>query len=346
MVIQHNRQRSDKKLWTAHQGGSPVKILGARNQMHEGELLVDHIQTAVSIGARRYADFAVLYRANAQSRAVEEVFLRHSLPYQIVGGTRFYDRAEIKDVLAYLKLIYQPFDRASFQRIVNVPRRGLGATSVNKFVDYVTQHDHDFITALNAPLQDLSLQPRAVKSLQDLGQKLRQLSDIAEQNSPEDLLRVLLKKIAYLEYLHDGSLQAESRVENVNELLSVAKAFNALPEFLEEVALVSSVDTASDGNAVTLMTLHAAKGLEFPVVFMVGMEEGVFPLTRANFDAAELEEERRLCYVGMTRAREELILTAASERLLYGNFQHNLPSRFLFDVDADALGAMTTLYTE
>jgi DNA helicase-2/ATP-dependent DNA helicase PcrA len=187
---------------------------------------------------------------------------------------------------------------------------------------------------LNAGQID-GLQTRAINNFQELGQKLRHLRDIAEQNSPEDLIKIVLKKIDYLDYLDDGSLQAEARIENVNELLSVAKEFAALPELLEEVALVSSADTSNNGDAVTMMTLHAAKGLEFPVVFMVGMEEGVFPLARASFDASELEEERRLAYVGMTRAREELVLTAASSRLLYGQYQNNLPSRFLADIDAN-----------
>jgi DNA helicase-2/ATP-dependent DNA helicase PcrA len=335
MVIQHNKQRSTKKLWTAQKGGAPVKILQAGSELHEGEILVNHIQPAVQIGARRYSDFAVLYRTNAQSRALEEIFMRYSVPYKIIGGTRFYDRAEIKDVLAYLKLIYQPFDRASFTRIVNVPRRGLGDTSVAKIIAAQEASGQDFIEVISHADTVAGLQTRAIKNFQDLGDKLRGLAEIAEQNSPEDLLRVLLKKIDYLDYLDDGSLQSEARVENVNELLSVAKEFNVLAEFLEEVALVSSTDTSADGDAVTLMTLHAAKGLEFPVVFMVGMEEGVFPLARASFDAGELEEERRLCYVGMTRAREELILTAAAQRLLYGNFQHNPPSRFLADIDSD-----------
>jgi DNA helicase-2/ATP-dependent DNA helicase PcrA len=333
MVIQHNKQRSDKRLWTEKKSGKPVKVLLAQNQLHEAEILVNHIKTDVDIGLRKYSDFAVLYRTNAQSRSIEEIFLRYSLPYKIVGGTRFYDRAEVKDVLAYLKLIYQPYDRASFLRIINVPKRGLGDTSVAKFLDAWQTSGQALPEFMGSA--DLPLTPRARAAFKALSEILLPLVKQAETTPPEDLIRLVLAKTNYLNYLDDGSVAAQSRIENVNELLSVAKAFVDLAGFLEEVALVSSADASSDERAVTLMTVHAAKGLEFPVVFMVGMEEGVFPLARASFDASELEEERRLAYVGMTRAREELILTAASERLLYGNYQHNLPSRFLGDIDAD-----------
>jgi DNA helicase-2/ATP-dependent DNA helicase PcrA len=333
MVIQHNKQRSDKKLWTDKKSGKPVKILMAGNQLHEAEILVNHIKTDVDLQFRKFSDFAVLYRTNAQSRAVEEIFIRYSVPYKIIGGTRFYDRAEIKDMLAYLKLIYQPFDRASFLRIVNVPRRGLGDTSVAKFLDAQSDSGQSLVEFMMSA--DLPVAPRAKAAFRELAEVLSPLVSQAETVSPEDLIRLVMKKTDYLDWLDDGSVTAQARIENVNELLSVAKSFENLAEFLEEVALVSSVDTSADGDAVTLMTIHAAKGLEFPVVFMVGMEEGVFPLARASFDASELEEERRLAYVGMTRAREELVLTAARERLLYGNSQHNLPSRFLGDVDAN-----------
>jgi DNA helicase-2/ATP-dependent DNA helicase PcrA len=333
MVIQHNKQRSDKKLWTDKKSGKPVKILQALNQLHEAEILVNHIKTDVDLKFRKFSDFAVLYRTNAQSRAIEEVFIRYGIPYKIVGGTRFYDRAEIKDVLAYLKLIYQPFDRASFARIVNVPKRSLGNTSVAKFLEAQENSGQTLPDFMLNP--DLPVTPRAKAAFRDLAEILAPLIEQTESTTPEDMIRLVLKKTDYLDWLDDGSVTAEARIENVNELLSVAKEFTTLAEFLEEVALVSGADAATDGEAVTLMTIHAAKGLEFPVVFMVGMEEGVFPLARASFDASELEEERRLAYVGMTRAREELILTAARERLLYGNCQTNLPSRFLGDIDAE-----------
>ncbi|GHU09001.1 ATP-dependent DNA helicase PcrA [Alphaproteobacteria bacterium] len=336
LVISKNLKRSDKKLWTAKKGGNPVKILYAMNELHEGEVLVNHIKPLVELGARKYSDFAVLYRTNAQSRALEEIFMRYSVPYKIVGGTRFYDRAEIKDVLAYLKLIYQPFDRASFQRIVNVPRRGLGDTSVAKLLNRQEATGQSIVATMMEAAIVPGLQTRAVNNFAELGTAINNLAAVYETEKPDDFIKQVVKRFGYLEYLDDGSLQAEARIENVNELLSVAKNFEHLDELLEEIALVSSADTSADGNAVTLMTLHAAKGLEFPVVFMVGMEEGIFPHSRALFDVAEMEEERRLAYVGMTRAREELVLTAASQRMLYGNFQANPPSRFLTDVDAEA----------
>jgi DNA helicase-2/ATP-dependent DNA helicase PcrA len=347
MVIAKNLKRSDKKLWTAKKGGNPVKILYAMNELHEGEILVNHIKPTVEIGARKYSDYAVLYRTNAQSRALEEIFMRYSVPYKIVGGTRFYDRAEIKDVLAYLKLIYQPFDRASFQRIVNVPRRGLGDTSEAKLLDRQSATGQSIVATMIEAADVSGLQTRAVNNFVELGTALNNLASVYEAEKPDDFINQVVKRFGYLEYLDDGSLQAEARIENVNELLSVAKNFEHLDEFLEEIALVSSADTSADGDAVTLMTLHAAKGLEFPVVFMVGMEEGIFPHSRALFDAAEMEEERRLAYVGMTRAREELILTAANQRMLYGNFQANPPSRFLADIDAEAetTGANPTFAT-
>ena len=333
MVIQHNKKRSEKKLWTDKKAGKPIQILVAQNQAHEAEILVNHIKTDVDLNIRQYSDFAVLYRANAQSRAIEEIFLRYSIPYKIIGGTRFYDRAEVKDVLAYLKLIYQPYDRASFLRIVNVPKRGLGETSVGKFLLEQSTSGKSIVEYMSNP--DISITPRAKEAFLKLSEILVPLIDNAQTESPENLIHQILKKTDYLEYLDDGSLSAEARIENVNELLSVAKNFPTLPEFLEEVALISSADTSTDGNAVTLMTIHASKGLEFPVVFMVGMEEGIFPLARASFDNSELEEERRLAYVGMTRAKEELVFTYTNERLLYGNYQNNLPSRFLGDVDAN-----------
>lgn len=336
MVINKNLNRTDKKLWTAKKGGLPVKISYAMNEMHEGEILVNHIKSAVEIGARRLNDFAILYRTNAQSRALEEIMLRYSVPYKIIGGTRFYDRAEIKDVLAYLKLIYQPHDRASFVRVVNVPRRGLGDTSVTKFLDFQTSSGQSIVECLVDADKVPGLQPRAVNSFSELGTSLHNLSKAIDKSKTEDFVSQVIKRFNYLEYLDDGSIQAESRIENVNELSSVARNFERLGDFLEEIALVSSADDNNDGDAVTMMTLHSAKGLEFPVVFMVGMEEGIFPHSRSLFDAKEMEEERRLCYVGMTRAREELIMTAANQRMLYGNVQVNTPSRFLGDIDAMA----------
>ncbi len=336
-VIRKNAQRSDKKLWTDKTGGAPVQVLYAQSEMHEGEIVVGRVKSAVDLRARNYADYAVLYRTNAQSRAIEESFVRYGIPYRIVGGTRFYDRAEIKDILAYLKLIYQPFDRASFQRIVNVPKRGLGAASVDKFLIWQANSDKSIIESLLDIESHPDLTKRAKTAFSRLGGALFSLTKVANEMLPDEFISAVIKKFDYMDHLNDGTPQAETRQENVAELLSVAKEYidAGLDGFLEEVALVSSLDSVDDrADAVTLMTLHAAKGLEFPVVFMIGMEESIFPHSRALFEPSEMEEERRLCYVGMTRAREELILTAAQSRMLFGQRQYNPPSRFLADIDA------------
>lgn len=335
-VITKNEQRSDKKLWTAAGDGSPVKADQVMNEHHEGEIIVQRIKAAVNAHVRRYRDYAVLYRTNAQSRAIEESFIRYGVPYRMVGGQRFYDRKEIKDIIAYLRLLYQPNDRPSFMRIVNVPTRGLGATSVNKFLDWQGTTGLSIVDALFQIEMCQGLQARARKAFFELGEMLQKLREFATEASIVDLIDAVLRRTDYEHFINDGSAQAEARLENLKELLSVAREYEelGLSGFLEEVALISDLDTVEDrSDAVTLMTLHAAKGLEFPVVFMIGMEESIFPHSRALFDADEMEEERRLCYVGMTRAREELYLTSAASRMIYGTTQHNPPSRFLADVD-------------
>ena len=338
-VIVKNDQRTDKKLWTAEKGGVPVQIVQTNDEINESQIVANKISSGVAIGARRFDDFAILYRTNAQSRVIEETFIRFGLGknYKIVGGTRFYDRAEVKDILAYLKLIYQPFDRASFERIVNVPRRGLGDTSVAKFLAWQSQRGTSIIDALNNVDSCDNLTSRARNAFQKFGAQLFDFTKIIETAQPDELLDQIIRRFDYADHLSDGTPQAESRLENVAELVGVAKSFNATQDFLEEVALISSADQNSSDDAVTLMTLHAAKGLEFPVVFMVGMEEGIFPTSRAEYEPAAMEEERRLCYVGMTRARSELVLTFAQSRLLYGSRQYNLPSRFLSDIDENFL---------
>lgn len=338
-VITKNTQRSDKALWTKSGQGSPVHIQYVSNESHEGEVVVSRIKNTVSIGARRYKEFAVLYRTNAQSRAMEESMIRYGVPYRIVGGVRFYDRKEIKDLIAYLRLLYQPADRASFLRIVNVPARGLGNISVQKFLDWQASNNLTLLQALEHAEEATALTPKARKSFADVGEMLARLKEASETMSLPDLLDSVIKRIGYLDYLNDGSPQADDRAENVKELLSVAREFAelGLAGFLEEIALISDLDAVQSGqDAVLLMTMHAAKGLEFPCVFMIGMEESIFPSSRALYDQDQMEEERRLCYVGMTRAREELVLTSAASRMLYGTTQHNPPSRFLADIDGKA----------
>lgn len=336
-VITKNQQRSDKKLWTDQKGGLPVQVMHVSSEVHEAESVMTRIKTAVDMRLRSYSDFAVLYRTNAQSRAIEESLIRYGVPYRLVGGTRFYDRKEIKDILAYLRLIYQPADRASFMRIVNIPTRGLGATSVAKFLDWHDAQPLSLVECMrNADLCSV-VTPKARKALVDLGEALTKLSELQETTALPEFIELVIKRIRYLDFLDDGSAQAEDRQENVRELVSDARERGEieLSTYLEEVALISDLDSVkADEAAVTLMTLHAAKGLEFPVVFMIGMEESIFPHSRALYEASEMEEERRLCYVGMTRARQELYLSAASSRLIFGSRQFNPPSRFLSDIKA------------
>ncbi len=336
-VITKNQQRSDKKLWTDQRGGLPVQVMHVSSEVHEAESVMTRIKTAVDMHLRGYSDFAVLYRTNAQSRAIEESLIRYGVPYRLVGGTRFYDRKEIKDILAYLRLIYQPADRAAFMRIVNVPTRGLGATSIAKFLEWHDAQPISLVECLrNAELCTV-VTSKARLAFVALGEALTKLAEIQETTALPEFIELVIKRFRYLEYLDDGTAQAEDRQENVRELVSDAKERGDidLATYLEDVALISDLDSVNAADdAVTLMTLHAAKGLEFPVVFMIGMEESIFPHSRALYDSTEMEEERRLCYVGMTRAREELYLTAASSRLIFGSRQYNPPSRFLSDIKA------------
>jgi DNA helicase II / ATP-dependent DNA helicase PcrA len=335
-IITKNAQRSDKQLWTDAGAGLPVQMLQVSGERAEGEAIIRRIRMGIDAGRRRYSDYAVLYRTNAQSRSIEEAFVHYGIPYRVVGGVRFYDRKEIKDLMAYLRLIFQPEDRVSFERIVNVPTRGVGAKSLQNFFAWQEARGLTLFQALQQAANCDDLMPKARQALSELGDSLATLREVSQDASVSGLIDSLLRRIDYLRFLDDGTPQGEARQENVKELLSVAQEYQdaGLDGFLEEVALVSDLDGADfSGDAVTLMTLHAAKGLEFPVVFMVGLEESIFPHSRALYDQHEMEEERRLCYVGMTRARQELYMCYASSRLLYGGVQHNPPSRFLSEID-------------
>lgn len=337
-VITKNAQRSDKRLWTDAGDGMPVQVLQVGNERAEGEAIIRRIRNGVDGGRRKHHDFAVLYRTNAQSRSIEEAFVHHGIPYRVVGGVRFYDRKEIKDIMAYLRLIFQPEDRVSFERIVNIPTRGVGAKSLQNFFEWLQAGGLSLEQALLQVNDCAELTAKARNSLSELGDILTTLREVSEKATVAGLIDSLMRRIDYLSYLDDGSLQGEARQENAKELLSVAQEYQeaGLAGFLEEVALVSDLDGADfNSDAVTLMTLHAAKGLEFPVVFMAGLEETIFPHSRALYDQSEMEEERRLCYVGMTRARQELYMIYASSRMLYGGVQHNPPSRFLSEIDGE-----------
>lgn len=333
-VITKNVERTEKKLWTDEGQGLPVEIHEVYDEADEAYALASRIQSQVTSRARNYGDFAVLYRMNAFSYIIERALLSMHIPYQIIGGVRFYDRAEVKDIISYLRLIYQPSDVMSFSRIVNVPKRGLGTTSVEKFLAWQGSNGMDIIASLVNAEQASGLMPRARTGLLRLGEILRGAQvKVQNDTTPGEIIDWLIDTTNYRDHVLDGTPSSEERIENLESLVSDAKTFASLGDFLEEVSLMSSADTASSGEKVTLMTLHAAKGLEFPVVWMVGLEEGIFPHSRV-FDAgpSELEEERRLCYVGMTRAREELHLSHASSRLQHGQRDYNMPSRFLSDM--------------
>lgn len=324
-IITKNTQRSDKELFTELGKGEPIDIHGARDEQDEASWVARQIKVRHTTGGRPLSDFAVLYRTNAQSQAFEKAFIENRIPYKLVGGVRFYDRKEIKDILAYLHLIVNPHDEVSFSRVINVPARGIGAVSLQRILD-------GEIDSLSPKIR------RAYENFLGILQELR-LKAAAEVN-PADIIERLLQKIAYREYLNDGDkLKAEERNENLTVLIGEAGAYSNLDEFLADAALMSSADEAAGDEAVTLMTLHAAKGLEFPVVFLVGMEEGLLPHVRSMDESAEdVEEERRLTYVGMTRAMQQLFLTYAQSRFMYGGRSYNFPSRFLNDLGFNPYG--------
>ena len=333
-LIQHNIHRTDKNLWTANGDGIDPKLWQLYSESEEALAIANEIQAQIANG-RQYGDVAVLYRTNAQSYAIERALRQSYIPYKIVGGLRFLDRAVVKDVLAYLRLLYQPSDRVSFLRIVNVPKRGIGTVSVAKFLDWNDAARLDIVSGLLAVEEADNLTARAKRPLLELGKILKELQQEID-GSPAELIEKIIKRTGYGDFINDGTPQAEERMENIGVLLAEAKAYVDVPAFLEEMALMSSADTAAE-QQVTLMTLHAAKGLEFPVVFLAGLEEGILPHARV-FDsgkADDIEEERRLCYVGVTRAREELFVSCASSRTQFGQIGYNMPSRFL-----DEMGLM------
>jgi DNA helicase-2/ATP-dependent DNA helicase PcrA len=345
-IITRNQQRSDKKLWTDAGNGLPVQMLQVVNERAEGEAIIRRIRNGVDSGYRKYSHFAVLYRTNAQSRSIEEAFIHYGIPYRIVGGQRFYDRKEIKDLMAYIRLIYQPEDKISFTRSVNIPTRGIGEKTLDNFFRWQVDNQMTLLQAVTQVQTCDVITAKARKGIDEFGDMLATLRDIMADAPPAALIETLIRRIDYYNILSDGTPQSESKVENVKELLSVAANYEeqGMDVFLEEVALVSDVDQADfEGNAVTFMSLHASKGLEFPAVFMIGLEETVFPHSRALYDESEMEEERRLCYVGMTRAREELYMIYASSRMLFGGVQHNPPSRFLSEIDGKFVPSDTSL---
>ena len=347
-VIKNNRNRKAKKLWTDQGEGAKVTYYRAQSGDDEAHFIIAKIQEEVKEKKRSYHDFAVLYRTNAQSRTVEESFVKSNVPYQIVGGHKFYDRKEIMDIMAYLKLVANPSDSMSFNRIINTPKRGIGPVSVRRFMDFARDNNLSILKAFDH-ISMSGVTARAAARLSDFGAKLRDAIKFAKDHTVTGLTEKILQDFGYTAALKaEHTIEAETRLENLDEFLSVTKRFddeyeenddeNALSEFLAEVSLLSDQDDlANNDDQVALMTLHAAKGLEFPVVFLVGMEDGLFPLSRALMEDDQLEEERRLAYVGITRAKRELFLTNAYSRMMYGRMQNNPPSRFLAEIDQDDL---------
>ena len=320
-VITKNTQRSDKVLFTEAGKGAPVEIHGARDEQDEARYVAGIIKKS----ARPLSDFAVLYRTNAQSQAFEKAFMEYRIPYKLVGGVRFYDRKEIKDIVAYLHLIVNPQDIVALERVINVPTRGIGAVSMQR----ILAGEINLLTTKTM---------HAYEKFNNVLEELRKKNEAGV--GPADIIEELLQKINYRGFINDGDkLKAEERNENLTALIGEAGAYSTLDEFLADAALMSSADENAGDHAVTLMTLHAAKGLEFPIVFLVGMEEGLLPHTRSMDESLEdVEEERRLAYVGMTRAMQELFLTYAQSRFAYGGRNYNFPSRFLNDLGFNPYG--------
>ena len=352
-VINNNQKRRPKKLWTQNADGENIIYHRSGDEREEANFVAGQINHELQENKRQYSDFAVLYRTNAQSRAIEEALLKSNIPYTMVGGTKFYSRKEIRDIVAYLNVIANVRDNISFERIVNEPKRGVGPKALETLRDFATQQDVSLLEAARDVTLS-SLKGKAASELFNLAHILLNLADDVDQFTITELVEKVLDKTTYKKALEiqTTSLEAQNRLENIEEFLTVTKNFDdkeaenavegetgldKLSRFLNDLSLVADTDSYDETSQVTLMTLHAAEGLEFPVVFLVGMEEGIFPLSRQAEDEDELEEERRLAYVGITRAEEVLYMTNASSRMLFGRSSYNQPSRFLREIDDDLL---------
>src|SRR5438128_2374100 len=355
-VIRTNPERAEKRLWTSRAGGEKVMATQAYNEIEEAEFVADEIERLRKTEQRGYSDFAILYRTNAQSRSFEDVLARRRIPYRLVGGVRFWERREVKDVVAYLRFCFNPKDSISFGRIVSVPSRKIGSVTVDALSAFSRESDSDLLTLLADPARVPGLPRPAIEPLKKFRAQLESLRSVMGVLRPSELLDHVVEVMGLRQHYLDGTPQGEARIENINELRGLAESFDdrepgqGLEDFLAEVALVSDVDAYDEnGEGVTLITLHMVKGLEFPVVFMVGMEEGLLPHQRALDEreenpskvgaATEMAEERRLCYVGMTRAKDRLYLSCAFRRHLYGRSQPAFPSRFLTEIPQSMLAS-------
>ena len=349
-VIRNNRNRRPKNLWTQNEDGEEIVYYRANDEQDEA-LFVARTIDQLSREGYSHKDFAVLYRTNAQSRTVEEALLKANIPYTMVGGTKFYSRKEIRDIISYLNLIANPSDNISYERVVNEPKRGVGPGTVEKIRNFAASQEISLLEA-SANIMLSPVKGKAAQAVYEFANLILDLRDRLDDYSVTELVELVLKKTGYSAALAaQATLESQARIENIEEFLSVTKNFDENPDnpadetgldklsrFLNDLALIADTDDEDqESSEVTLMTLHAAKGLEFPVVFLVGMEENVFPLSRASEDEDELEEERRLAYVGITRAEKVLYLTNANSRLLYGRTNYNQPTRFLREISSDLL---------
>jgi DNA helicase-2/ATP-dependent DNA helicase PcrA len=332
-VIANNLGRKPKELWTDSGGGQLIVRYHADDESDEAQWVAHEVSRLHDEG-ERWGDVAVFYRTNAMSRVVEEHLMRLGIPYTVVGGTKFYDRREVKDALAYVRAVVNPIDEVSIKRVLNVPKRGVGDSTVGRLDAWSTANGGAFIEALRRS-EVAGVSGRAVKGIAEFLDLLDDLTEVVPEG-PAAVLEAALDRTGYVADLQaEHTIEAEGRLENLAELIGVARDFNDVNEFLEQVSLVADTDDLPEGadeTAVVLMTLHSAKGLEFPSVFLIGLEDGVFPHLRSLGEPDELEEERRLAYVGITRARERLYLTNAWSRMLYGATQYNPPSRFLDEI--------------
>lgn len=347
-VIENNEGRPKKNLWTDKTEGAKIQHFTAQSEHEEAAFIGDTIAKKHDIHGVPYGDMAILYRTNAQSRVLEEALIKRALPYIMVGGTKFYDRKEIKDVLAYLRVLYNPFDDLSLLRIINVPKRSIGATTVAKLQDYARANGTSlFMTLTQLHLVD-SIKGKTKEKLEEFGILIFTLVAEMEDRTVLDILESVLDRTGYLAQLEESTdPQDQARAENIGELLSVAKDFQdtnpsgTVEDFLEQVALVNDVDSfEQEESKVTLMTLHAAKGLEFPIVFLGGLEEGLFPHSRTLMNPEEIEEERRLAYVGITRAEKELYISNATTRTVFGRTSSYLPSRFIDEIPEELVDGL------
>ena len=347
-VIENNEGRPKKNLWTDKTEGAKIQHFTAQSEHEEAAFIGDTIAKKHDIHGVPYGDMAILYRTNAQSRVLEEALIKRALPYIMVGGTKFYDRKEIKDVLAYLRVLYNPFDDLSLLRIINVPKRSIGATTVAKLQDYARANGTSlFMTLTQLHLVD-SIKGKTKEKLEEFGILIFTLVAEMEDRTVLDILESILDRTGYLAQLEESTdPQDQARAENIGELLSVAKDFQdtnpsgTVEDFLEQVALVNDVDSfEQEESKVTLMTLHAAKGLEFPIVFLGGLEEGLFPHSRTLMNPEEVEEERRLAYVGITRAEKELYISNATTRTVFGRTSGYLPSRFIDEIPEELVDGL------